>query len=130
MKRIEWVFLVALPLAVLLAGCEGLPIFQACTDAGCSDFLRVELVGELPEEFTLRVEVPGLEPRIRECSVSSPCESTVFFEDFTPERVKLVFLSETGSKEMTVSPSYSVVRPNGESCPPKCRQGVVEFPIS
>jgi len=102
MRRIYWGFSVALPLAVLLAGCEGIPIFQACTSAGYSDFLCVDLVGELRDQFALQAEVPGKETRTIECSPADPCQSTVVFENFTPDRVNLVFLSETGSKEMPV----------------------------
>jgi len=112
-----------------LSGCDGFPLFQAFTLAGCSDVLSVELLGQLPEEFTLRAEAPGEEPQIRECSSANQCGSTVFFEDFTPEQVKLVFQTAAGSTEMTVSPRYSAFRPNVKDCPPKCRQGVVEFPI-
>lgn len=122
-----------LPLFLLLAwglaGCDGLPFLQVCTEIGCSDGLRVDLLGEVPAEFTLRAEAAGEPPRVRECSKTSPCGSTLFFEGFTPGQVTLVLQSSAGPTEMTVAPSYSVFRPNGDDCPPKCRQGVVELTI-
>lgn len=122
-----------LPLSILvlggLAGCDDLPFFRACTDVGCMDVLAVELIGDVPDEFTLTAEAAGEEPQVRECSNQNPCGSTVFFEDFTPNQVTLILQSSAGSTEVTVEPSYSVVRPNGKHCPPKCRQGIAEFTI-
>ncbi len=129
MNGMRRIFGLGVFLGIAVTGCDTLsPRF--CTDMGCyNDGLIVELQGTMADEFTVMAEAVGEEPRVMECSPAAPCGSTVFFEDFTPEQVRVTYSSAAGSIERTFSPTYVVARPNGPHCPPACRQGTVQFQI-
>jgi len=128
MRRNSLALILLLLLSGGLSGCFDCPIVRSCTDAGCANGLTVEFTGPLPEEFTLTAEASGEAPKTRECSATHPCGGIVFFRDYFPKRVTLTLESGNQSQTATVSPSYHTWRPNGECCPPKCRNGGVTFP--
>lgn len=101
----------------------------ACTEIGCSDGLRVRLLGSHPATFTITATASdGLTRSIR-CGVDRPCGNIVFLPDFAPERATVRVESDAGTVEREFTPTYEEVRPNGPGCPPVCRQGEVEIEV-
>lgn len=103
-------------LLALTAACT--PTENVCTEIGCTSGLRIDLVNQPADAFTLRVVSEGSGPQMIECRSDEPCE--LFFPDFTPSAVTVTYRSERGIVERQFNPAYQTVRPNGEGCPPEC----------
>jgi hypothetical protein len=92
-----------------------------CTLIGCWTGLMVTVTGAEPAEYTLRIEAPGADPVILECSPPANCSGLPFLEGTHPE-VEVVVL-DAGGVELareTFFPDYERSRPNGRGCPPTC----------
>jgi len=79
--------LLNLLLSLVLLSCNDTSGRLVCPQVGCDSGLDIELMGELPETFTIVLEVPPFQPLMVECSASRPCEDPVHVADFTPARV-------------------------------------------
>lgn len=122
--------LLSLPLALLLTACSGStdPV-RVCTLIGCDS--GIELVLENPPTGAYRIEayVYSEGPRyVYRCERQSGCNDRVFLAEFTPYRVFVEVISESGAQRYEVVPTYQESQPNGPNCPPTCRKAVIRLP--
>lgn len=116
--------------AILTSGCNGIFGPRACTLIGCSNGLEVELQGVLPPSFTVAAQVGGAAPWTMECTPAQPCGSVVMFPEFTPDHVFIAVLGEGVDVQREIRPTYRAFRPNGDDCPPVCRNGRVTIQLN
>ena len=93
---------------------------SACTLIGCTG-LVVEVTGAPGQPpVTVVVTAPDGSARTTTCaSATGTC--LVSFPDFTPASITIRVLAGTQTTEVTTQPVYEVSRPNGQACPPECR---------
>jgi hypothetical protein len=106
-------------LANFASGCDVVGP-SACTLIGCTG-LVVEVTGAPSQTpVTVVVTAPDGSTRSSTCtSATGTCP--VSFPDFTPASVTIRVLTGTQTTEVTRQPMYEVTRPNGQACPPECR---------
>ena len=96
-----------------------------CTLIGCADGFYVTLDGNVPSDYTIRLEASGQPPveYAYDCPVSG-CPHLWAIEGTTPELVEVVFFDAQGVEiaRQTFQPQYEENRPNGGNCPPTCFQ--------
>ena len=96
---------------------------KACTLIGCTG-LVVEVTGAPGQTLTVVATAPDGSTRSSTCtSATGTCP--VSFPDFTPASVTIRVTTGTQDIAVTRQPMYDVVRPNGEGCPPECRNARV-----
>ncbi len=115
--------------ASFVASCDGLGITRACTLIGCDSGLLVQMQGAVPDTVTITAQAPGATAQTVVCTTSS-CAQYVFFRDFTPASVTLTVRGAGIDIVRTVQPGYRVSQPNGDHCPPTCRQATVQIQVS
>lgn len=115
------------------------PFSEACTEIGCLNFLRIELVfaSQLTQaDVQVVVEHSG---RSISCSFGSendPChegfhadfdpgtpenpDNLVILLDEAPEQVRVTATSDAGTETVLVEPDYQRSQPNGPDCEPTC----------
>jgi hypothetical protein len=138
-QRGLWNVVLLTPLMLALAGCSLFGTQEApprvCTLMGCVDSLVIDLVGQVPDEFTVEV-IPGeggawevrcagdeahvIRPGDGSLGVVCRPGSVVFFE-VAPEEVAIRVTWEGDEVWQSSRPAYESVRPNGPDCPPECR---------
>ena len=129
MKRTKLLLRAATGAAVLLGGCGALEP-KVCTLIGCSDGLTVALQSRPAGAYRIELRVPGVAaPYVYDCPDPSRCATGALFEELTPETATVTVTTARGTVVRDVRPSYTTSRPNGEDCPPVCRQGTVTVPI-
>jgi hypothetical protein len=109
--------------AALASGCDVVEP-TACTLIGCTG-LVVEVTGAPAQTpVTVVVTAPDGSTRSSTCtSATGTCP--VSFPDFTPASVTIRVVTSIQTTEVTSQPMYEVTRPNGQSCPPECRNARV-----
>lgn len=114
----------------LLAGCSwSTEPVEVCTLIGCDS--GIEMILEQPPAGSYRIEayVNSQGPRyVYRCDRQVGCSERVFFTDFTPYRVFVEVVTDSGTQRYEVLPKYSESQPNGPDCPPLCRTAVVRLP--
>ena len=109
--------------AVLTLGCG---LTTVCTLAACSSGLIVKILNPPAGSLTVQARVlNGASMYSAECPGADGCTDTVFFSDFTPDRVQITVTTTAGTHVQEVSPTYANVQPNGSHCAPTCRQATV-----
>ena len=127
-SRISYL-LAAVAGALTLGGCDVLGP-GACTLVGCSDGLAVALQSTPTSAYRVEVRVPGSPSSyVFDCPDPARCGTLVRFDEFTPSSAFVTITTDRGTVRHEVRPSYVVSRPNGEDCPPLCRQATVHLPI-
>jgi hypothetical protein len=119
----------ALGAAGALTACDLEPIGIACTEIGCSDGLSVSLDGTAPTGTIIEVEDEDGSTMSIECGVDWPCQNSVFFAGFTPDRVTVTVTNAAGVRTAVFDPDYEAFRPNGPGCEPECVQAVVDMEL-
>ena len=116
---------VALGMLPILTSCDP---FRGCTEAGCLDGLIVHVVGVPDSIFTIDATAPGFTPQRIDChSASGDCFAP--FQGFSPETATIRVSWESDTVEVTVSPQYETVRPNGSGCDPVCQTANVDITV-
>lgn len=126
MKPLILSFVVAL---VLTACSPFTRTARVCTEIGCDS--GIEVVLESPPAGSYRVEayVDPQGPRyVFRCERQSGCTDRIFLDEFTPHRLFVEVISDSGTQRYEAAPNYQESRPNGPDCPPLCRTGVVRLP--
>ena len=109
--------------AALGSACSGLGP-TACTLIGCTG-LVVEVTGA-PAQTAVTVVVTAPDGSTRSTTCTSATGTCPFsFPDFTPASVTIRVSTGTQTTEETRQPTYEVTRPNGQACPPECRNARV-----
>jgi hypothetical protein len=98
---------------------------QVCTLVGCFDGLTVAVASAPATPFRIEAFVLGGGPRYGQTCSGTPC--SVFFPDFTPERVSIERIAGADTVRREFNPTYTLSRPNGPNCSPECRQATVTF---
>ena len=111
--------------ALGLASCEGAPVTAACTLRPCPTGLAIELVGEIPENYLIRLPEHSVSI---ECTPSTPCDQPVFVPGITPASVFLQVDGPGFEIDREFVPDYDVTFPNGVECG-ECRLGTIVVPI-
>lgn len=94
-----------------------------CTQAGCSDAIRVVIAGSPNDEFDVEVSATSAETRAASCRIFPDRSSCyVYFDGFAPEEVTLKVIGPRHQTSITLQPAYDTVRPSGPRCPPTCIQ--------
>lgn len=101
-----------------------------CTNRGCTEGLRVDLSGELPAEFSLRLHTqlaPG--PWEIACTPDT-CGHVLEFDGFLPEdlRIEVVAEDEVLFDEWFF-PTYTRTYPNGPQCDDGCLHARIEVAL-
>ena len=113
-------------LVLVATFCSGCVVVgpSACTLIGCTG-LVVEVTGAPAQTpLTVVVTAPDGSTRSSTCtSATGPCP--VSFPDFAPASVTIRVLAGVQTTEVTRQPVYEVSRPNGQACPPECRNARV-----
>lgn len=112
-----------------VAGCAANnQVPEACTMIGCSPSLTVEIKGDRGGDISVKIVAADGASRSFECDAdASTCTAT--FEDYTPENISVTVTKREGNAIRSFAPLYHNERPNGENCPPVCRQAHVEMTI-
>ncbi len=121
-RGLLWVALVAVG---LVAACQP-PL--TCTQKGCDDQLRVQLLGALPDSVAVSAEAPGGARWVVQCTAGR-CPDGVAFFPFTPDSVTIEVHGAGIDIVRAYRPTYYVFRPNGAACPGQCRQATVEIQV-
>jgi len=113
-----------------------------CTEIGCSNNLNLQLKGNVPKEYDIEVTAPDGATFQAHCvdgqaSVEQSGEQlitctesrSIAFENFAPEEVLVTLTWEGGNLIQSFKPAYNTFRPNGPSCEPECKTGLVELYI-
>jgi hypothetical protein len=111
--------------AVVSLGCNVYP--RACTEIGCNDGLSVEITGTIAGRTTIEVAAAGQTTRTFECNPGQACRG--FLDNYMPAQATITVRMPDRTVERSVSPQYVESRPNGEGCPPVCRQATVQVAI-
>ena len=115
--------------ALLLGGCE-VSEPRTCTLIGCTSGLTVTLATRPAGAFRIELRVPGVAaPYVFDCADPAVCANGATFEEIVPETATVTVTTARGIVVREVRPSYTTSRPNGDDCPPVCRQGTVTVPI-
>ena len=124
MEGRRWI--AALALAAGLGGCGSiLDGVDACTLIGCASGLHVTLAA--PPPGPVRIEVTDAatgSTRAIDCAAGGQCTGALL-QDFFPTRVTVRVTTASGTSTQSFTPRYTLSRPNGDDCPPVCRQAVV-----
>ena len=121
------------PLAVgLIGGCDLVTSNDGCTLIGCNSGLLVQLAGPVAGPYRIEVRTPGSTAVfVSECTTAAGCTGTGggFFPDFMPEQVSVTVTTARGTVRQDVRPTYTTSQPNGDECPPVCKQATVTVPL-
>ena len=113
-------------LLALVASCQ-LP--KVCTEIGCDDQLRIQLLGSIPDSVRVSAQEPGGASRVVDCTPTRCLDGMVTLSGFLPESVTIEVHGQGVDVTRTVRPEYQWFYPNGTSCPGKCRQATVEIQV-
>ena len=119
-KRVE--FVAVLMSLVATSGCLLGP--RTCTLIGCTGFV-VQVTGAPAMTLvTVVVTAPDGSAKSATCTgASGAC--LVRFYDFTPATATIRVTAGAQAVEVTTQPGYKITRPNGQDCPPDCRDATV-----
>lgn len=105
---------------------------KACTEIGCQSGLAVHLetmpVGAYRVEVLTAAGVAG--PHVYECAGGASCLKDVFFATYSETSASVRVTTALGVRTTQFSGiAYVILNPNGDECPPVCKQGSVTVPL-
>lgn len=117
----------AVIIPALVGGCatnsqEG-PV--ACTLIGCEAGLAVDVKGDRGGDVSVKVTAADGQSRTFECEAEA-ATCSAFFADYMPANVTVTVTKQESNTVRSFAVTYGNVYPNGEACPPVCRQGHVD----
>jgi hypothetical protein len=116
--------------ALVLAACSPFTnTARVCTEIGCNSGIKVILESPPAGAYRIEAYVYPQGPRyVFRCERQSGCMDQIFLVEFTPYRLFIEVVSDSGTQRYEVVPKYQESRPNGPDCPPHCRTAVVRLP--
>lgn len=114
-------------IAVMIGAC-GITSPQDCTLIGCTNGLAVVVNTSLQQQMTVTVKAGTQTLATLQCSAGTPCNT--FIENQTPSEVQVTINVSGGTVNRTYNPQYQMHRPNGENCPPECKQATITVNVS
>jgi hypothetical protein len=118
---------VVLFLALTTLSCDEIFDNKACTLIGCVDGLSVAIPSNAQLPYTVTLQAPGVASVSVQCTSANGCGTNVFFENQTPATVTVTITWQGTTLTKQFTPVYKESQPNGEDCPPVCRQATVSF---
>jgi hypothetical protein len=100
---------------------------RMCTKIGCEDGLAVTLTRPPSGPFRVEARATGMATQVRDCASAQEC-GQLFFAGFLPAEVTIVVSAGGATTTHTAALAVESVQPNGEGCPPTCRQARVTVP--
>lgn len=119
--------LVPVSFMLALSSCSLVNEPTVCTTAGCDSGLWVQVVPIQTSRIKIEVFPISLDRQpvfVYDCS-GPQCAQTVLFPGLISSEVVIRVTTDVGSRVSTLRPSYQTTYPNGEDCPPECRQATV-----
>jgi hypothetical protein len=126
--------LTGIPGLVVTAGLAGLALSgcasstnasRVCKLESCEAGLSIDVRGDRGGDINVRINAADGQSKTFDCDAEAPSCSS-FFADYTPENVSVTITK----KESNIIKSYQVTyhneRPNGDDCPPVCKQGHID----
>lgn len=115
--------------AVGLTGCAAKRTGPTmCTKIGCEPGLSIDVRGPRDSDITVKISAADGQLRTFECDSEAPSCSS-FFADYTPENVTVTITKKESNTVRAFQVTYQNERPNGEDCPPVCKQGHIDMTI-
>ena len=115
--------------ALMVSACATNQQPRACTMIGCEPGLSVTIRGDRGGDITVRVASAEGVVRQFECDAEAR-DCNAFFADYMPDdNVTITVTKQDGNVVRAVPVTYRDVRPNGDDCPPVCRQGQAELTL-
>ncbi len=110
------------------AGCATAGAPEVCTLVGCEAGLAIDVRGDRGGDITVKLVAADGQLRTFECEAeANGCNA--FFADYTPENVTVTVTKKEGNVVRSYGVTYRNTYPNGERCPPVCRQGHVDITL-
>jgi len=114
-----------------------------CYKLGCDSYLRINLIGDIPDHFTIEAMSIDGYLRLIECDDGRTIRSEGFLLErhaechpdgatlvgFDPSIVDVLVTWSDGSLREHLRPNYLAARPNGYRCLPICLWGTVEIDV-
>lgn len=114
-----------------------------CHRIGCISYLRVRLLGPVPDRFTIEARSSDGYYRLVECDQGKTIRSQGFLsesharcridgatlEHYDPSWVEITVSWPNGTVRESKPPIYRVFRPNGYRCLPTCLWGTIEVEL-
>ncbi|HEX6694999.1 MAG TPA: hypothetical protein VF035_09910 [Longimicrobiales bacterium] len=97
----------------------------ACTLIGCEAGLAVDVKGDRGGDVSVKVTAADGQSRTFECEAEA-ATCSAFFADYMPANVTVTVTKQESNTVRSFAVTYGEVHPNGEACPPVCRQGRVD----
>lgn len=121
---------VALTTIVLGAGVTGCASANnqagTCGLTSCEPGLSIEVRGDRGGDITVKIVAADGQMRSFECFAdASTCTAT--FADYTPENVSVTVTKKESNVIRSYNLRYDNVRPNGNDCPPVCKQAHIDL---
>lgn len=120
---------------------------EVCRLLGCDSQLTINLIGKVPDDFTIQATgtnsetqtvhchngktiMPNGEARREYYDPACSLKSVTFFK-FAPEETTISLRWGLDFvRTRTIRPQYDTFRPNGPKCEPECRIGNAEFVLA
>ena len=96
-----------------------------CTLIGCEAGLSVDVKGDRGGDVTVKVSASDGQSKTFECEAEA-ATCSAFFADYMPANVSVTVTKRESNTVRSFAVTYENVHPNGEACPPVCRQGHVD----
>ncbi|MEO5510061.1 MAG: hypothetical protein ABIV28_05980 [Longimicrobiales bacterium] len=106
-------------------GCATASGPKTCSLVGCEAGLAIEVRGDRGGDVTVKVTAADGQTKSFECDADVSGCST-FIPDFMPENVTVTVTKKEGNFVKSYAVAYNNVHPNGDDCPPVCRQGHID----
>lgn len=97
-----------------------------CKLAGCEAGLSVEVRGDRGGDINVKIVSADGQMRMFDCDSDTP-QCTATFDDYTPENVSVTVTKKESNVIRSYNLKYNNVRPNGDDCPPVCKQAHIDL---
>ena len=111
---------------IALTGCATAKTGGPCTLVGCEPGLSIDIRGDRGGDITVKIVAADGQQKTFECDADAPA-CTTFFADYTPERVSVTVTKKESNVVRSFEVTYRNEHPNGEDCPPVCKQGHIDM---
>jgi hypothetical protein len=119
--------LVALAAIGATAGCASSGP-KVCTLVACEPGLAIDIHGDRGGDITVRIAAADGQQRSFECDAEAR-DCNAFFADYMPENVSVTVTKKEGNVIRSYGVTYRNTYPNGEDCPPVCKQGHIDLTL-
>ena len=116
-----------LALVSVAVSCTSPPETQVCTLIGCNDGLNVQVNSSVAQALAVTVRAGSQIIGSFRCDAGAQCSS--FIDNQTPAAVNVTVEMGGRTLNRSYTPAYRTARPNGEGCPPACKQATIAVAV-